>query len=262
MVPTPDLVLTDRNGGVVTLTINRRDAFNALNRATHEALNAAVKSVAAMHPLPRVLILTGAGEQAFAGGLDPGELVGFGPEMGAYMSAVGQETCKLLGRMPVVTIAAVNGVCVGGGLELNLACDLVIASPNARFVQVEAYAGVVPGFGGTFRLARRVGQMRARLMSYTGRPVDAETGVAWGLALEAVPADRLMDRAREIAGWVLAAAPEAVRETKRVIAESADLAVDPANAIERRAFAARFGTPEMVAAVGHALATREQILAG
>ena len=183
-------VSTRQDGEVVTITIERPDAFNALNRVTHEALNAAVRAVAAMDPLPRVLILTGAGEQAFAGGLDPSELVDFGPSTGEYMSRVGQETCLFLDRMPVVTIAAVNGVAVGGGLELSLACDLVVASPNARFIQVEAYAGVIPGFGGTFRLARRVGQMRARLMSYTGRPVDAETGAAWGLALEVVPADQ------------------------------------------------------------------------
>jgi len=139
---------------------------------------------------------------------------------------------------------------------------LVIASENATFIQVESFAGVIPGFGGTWRLAHRVGRMRARLMALTGRPIDAATGAAWGLALEVVPATRLMPRARELASWVLAAAPDAVRETKRMFTETAELPLDPANEVERDAFAARFGTPEMRQAMAHALASREAILSG
>ena len=124
---------------------------------------------------------------------------------GSWASSMGQDNCLRLDRMPVVTIAAVNATALGGGLELAIACDLTYASNTASFAQAETRGGVVPGFGGTTRLPRRVGTMRARWMTYTGHPIDAETALQWGLVMDVFPAEVLMSKVHEIARQILAA---------------------------------------------------------
>jgi enoyl-CoA hydratase len=146
--------------------------------------------------------------------------------------------------LPIPVIAAVNGFALGGGCELSLACDLVLAAPNAVFGQPEVKLGVIPGFGGTQRLVRRVGSMRARELVYTGRNVKAEEAVAIGLALRVVTEGSVKDAALAMAEQIAAMGPVAVRLAKRAIldGDGADLRVGLAG--ERTLFALCFATTD------------------
>lgn len=238
-------ILVEQSGGVATITVNRPAAHNILDREALRDLHAAVRSVAEQETRPRALILTGSGDEAFIGGLDPAELVRLPPEEGLAYSELGQQTCNLLDSMPVPTIAAVNGIAIGGGCELAMACDLTYASTHASFTQIEVLAGLLPGFGGSYRLSRRVGTMRARRMIYSAEVVDAHAALGWGLALEVVEPERLLGRCREVAAEICRNGAEAVAEAKRILTASGELTLSASNALERRAFAARFGTQEM-----------------
>ena len=238
-------ILIDENDDIVTVTISRKQYANNLPFHLLRELHDAIKQIAEREKPPRALILTGDGTQAFAGGLDPVELIDADVEMGLRLSELGQATCNLLATMPIPTIAAVNGIAIGGGCELSLACDLAFAAPNAQFVQIEVLAGLLPGFGGTFRLAQRVGTLRARQMIYTAKWVDAETALKWGLVLDVVAQEELLERCRAEAKAIALSDFGAIAEAKRSIAAAAETAWLLSNAVERRAFAARFGTEAM-----------------
>ena len=235
----------ERTGGIVTITIDRESANNTLNGDTLRELRDTLLGLSEERPLPNAIILTGAGNKAFAGGLEVAEMLNGDSISGGGQSRLGQEVCNLLDRIPIPTIAAVNGIAVGGGLELSMACDIAIASENAIFSQVETQAGLIPGFGGTWRLPQRVGTMRARYLTYTAEALDAQKALGWGLVMEVVPSDQLLTRCREIAAQIAASDPAAVAEAKRVISANVDLTLEASNIIERRAFAAFFDTDEM-----------------
>lgn len=243
-------LLVEHDEGLITVTINRPGWDNRLNKEVLCELHTAILEATWTTPTPRALILTGSGSRFFAGGLDPGELTGMDPVGGGVMSALGQDVCNELEKAPFPTIAAVNGVAAGSGCELVLACDIAIASSAAKFAFPEVAVGLLPGFGGTVRLARRVGTMRARFMIFTAQPVDVATAVNWGLVHEAVPPEQLMVRCREIAAAISGNAAGAVAEAKRMIVSGADLTIATSNALEGRAFAARFGTEEMKMRLG------------
>ena len=154
--------------GVGTITVDRPRVLNALDRRTMAELAEAIGRAAA-DPSLRALVVTGAGEKAFVAGADVAELATLSPAEARQVSALGQRTFAALEGLSVPTIAAVNGFALGGGLELALACDLVYASERARFGLVEVTLGLIPGFGGTQRLARRVGLMRAKELSSPAR---------------------------------------------------------------------------------------------
>ncbi len=242
---TTDRLRVEQEGEILTVTATSPATFNAQNRAMLLDLNRAFTEVERLRPLPRVLILTADGNQRFIGAAQPEYLMSADADEGAWASRIGQDNCRRLDRMPLVTIAAVNAAAIGGGLELAMACDFTYASTSATFAQAEARAGVVPGFGGTFRLPRRVGTQRARWMSYTGLPIDAQTALSWGLVLDVVPPERLMERVREAANQVLLAQPDAVRETKELLTGASELPLDTANMLECRAFASRMGRDEL-----------------
>ena len=238
-------ILIEEADAIVTLTISRPMQANNLPFNLLRELHDAIKHIAERKPRPRVLILTGAGTQAFAGGLDPLELVNANAAQGLLFSELGQNTCNLLATMPIPTIAAVNGIAIGGGCELALACDLAFAATNARFVQIEVLAGLLPGFGGTFRLAQRIGTMRARRMIYTGELIDAETAKEWGLVFDVVAPEKLLERYRAEAELIIRSDSESIAEAKRAITAAAEVPWLVSSAIERRAFAARFETKTM-----------------
>ncbi len=250
-----DYLLIAEAEGIVTLTINRPETFNQLSTAALQELLHAVQAVATATPRARALIVTGSGEQAFIAGLIAADLVTHTPQEGSAASELGQAICRELERMPIVTISAVNGMAIGGGSEIAMACDLSVASTNAKFQQIEVLAGLIPGFGGTWRLARRVGAMRARLMIYAALLIDAPTARDWGLVLEVVEPAQLLPRCREIAASIAANSAEAVAEAKRVFNAGSELPLDAANDIERRAFAALFGTADMQQRMQHVIDT-------
>jgi enoyl-CoA hydratase len=208
-------VLVDRrDGGVVLLTIDRQDALNALNVATLTELRDRLRELAA-DDSARVLVLTGAGEKAFVAGADIKYMGGLGPNQAKDWGALGHEAARLLEEMPKPTIAAINGFALGGGCELALGCDLRYASSRARLGQPEIDLGIVPGWGGTQRLARVCGLGVAKELILTGRMVDAEEALRVGL-VNAI-ADPVLDRALEVAGKLAEKSPLALAVAKRLL---------------------------------------------
>ena len=163
-------ILVERDPTISTLTVNRPKALNALNSQTLRELTQAVRECADS----RVIILTGAGDKAFVAGADISEMVPMGPWKAREFSELGHVLTALIEDIPAATIAAVNGYALGGGLELAVACDMIFASENARMGLPEVTLGVTPGFGGTQRLVRLVGKLRAKEMIFTGDWVDAK----------------------------------------------------------------------------------------
>jgi enoyl-CoA hydratase len=238
-------VLVDGAGGaVVTVTVNRPEAMNALDGSTLEALAAAFGALGADEQL-RCVILTGAGEKAFVAGADIKAMAGLEPRAARAFAELGHRVGDLIEALRAPVIAAVNGYALGGGCELALACDFIFASPAARFGQPEVNLGVIPGFGGTQRLARRVGIGRARELVYTGAIIDATEALRIGLvnAVVDAPLD-LLPRVRATADAIASKAPLAIADAKRALRRGADLPLGEACELERQLFAGLFATAD------------------
>lgn len=232
-----------REDGVALLTFNRPKNLNALNRATLRALAAVLGEISRDRSL-HALILTGAGEKAFVAGADIAEMVAFSAPEALAFSLEGHAVGNQLEALPIVTLAAVNGFALGGGCELALACDLIVASEQARFGQPEVSLGVIPGFGGTSRLVRAIGVQRARELLFTGDVIDASAALALGLCAAVVQPLLLLDRCRDLARRIGQRGPLAIAQVKRVLRAGADLPLDAANALEVQAFASLFGSSD------------------
>jgi enoyl-CoA hydratase len=229
--------------GVAVATIDRPKALNALDSRTIKELDEIITTVAKDTSI-RALVLTGAGEKAFVAGADVSEMVGLQPIEARCFAEIGQRALGRLECLPVPTIAAVNGFALGGGCELALACDLIYASEKAKFGQPEVNLGIIPGFGGTQRLARRVGLMRAKEMILTGEAIDAAKAKEIGLALEVVPAAELLPLALARAKKIASRPRVAVDHAKRATETGAGLDLATACGIELDAFALTFATED------------------
>jgi enoyl-CoA hydratase len=236
-------ILWDVQDGVGTITFNRPKVLNAMNARTFEELSDLVREIEA-DPALRALVLTGAGDKAFVAGADIAAMAAMGPVEARYFAEAAHGVLERLERLPIPTIAAVNGYALGGGCEVTLACDLVYASDRARFGQPEVNLGLIPGFGGTQRLARRVGVMRALEIILTADPLDAVQAKAVGLVLDVLPAADLLAHAREKARKIASKGPIAVGQAKRVLRRGAEPDLATANELERQAFAALFGSAD------------------
>jgi len=204
-------VRVETEGGVRTVTVNRPEKLNALNAEVLAALEQAFEEAARATDL-RCVIVTGAGEKAFIAGADIGELAKLGPVDGREHARKGQAVVDRLERMPVPTIAAINGYAYGGGLELALACTLRVASENAKMGLPETSLGILPGYGGTQRLARAVGSAKAlELILTSEKGITAAEAHRIGLVNRVVPAGQALAGAREIAGKIAANGPVACR---------------------------------------------------
>ena len=190
-----------RDGAVAVVTIDRPDALNALNVETLAELRDRLLELAADEDA-RVVVLTGAGEKAFVAGADIKYMSELDPDQAKGWGALGHETGRLLETMPKPTIAAVNGFALGGGCELALACDIRYASSRAKLGQPEINLGIVPGWGGTQRLAHVCGIGVAKELIYTGRTVDAEEALRIGLvnAIADPVLEKALETAHELAG--------------------------------------------------------------
>jgi enoyl-CoA hydratase len=226
-------------GTTAIVTVDRPGALNALNTATLEQLEEALASVAKQTEV-RGLIVTGAGEKAFVAGADIAEMMNLSMEQSLAFAARGHRVFDALERLHCPTLAAVNGVALGGGCELALACDLIYAADNAKFGLPEVSLAIIPGFGGTQRLTRLVGRARAKELIFTGDMVDAARAKEIGLALDVVPAAQLLTFCRAVVGRIAKKGPLAVARAKRVIAQGADLSLSAGNQLEREAFADLF----------------------
>lgn len=236
------LVNLDRHGTVAVVTLNRPEAMNALSAALRLELARTMCEVDVDDGV-RAVVLTGAGRRAFTAGLDLKEL-------GADTSNLGAANAQDADRNPVKAveqcrkpvIGAINGVAVTGGFELALACDVLIASENARFADTHARVGIMPGWGLSQKLSRMIGISRAKELSLTGNFIGAEQAHAWGLVNRVVPADELLPAAIALAQDMATIEPDMASTYKRLIDEGYALPTGEALALETRVSAERNGT--------------------
>lgn len=246
----------DEESASVVITIDRQDKLNALNEHVVEAVYRHVRDASA-RPDVRSVILTGAGSRAFSAGADLDELARRNHVTESEpRPSPRRELASLLESMPKVTMAVLNGMALGGGLELALACTLRIAAPHCTFRFPEVEIGIIPGNGGTQRLARLIGMGRAMDLVLTGRKVDAEEAERIGLVNRVVPADSAMDEAKAWARRLAGLSPRAVAAAKSAILSSTSLPLSAGLELEHKAFAILTGSPEKDAAVAERLSAR------
>lgn len=229
-----NVTLATPEPGIYLLTVNRPKSLNALNADTLDEIAAAVAQVGADHSA-RALLVTGAGEKAFVAGADISQMQDFDSAQAQAFSERGNRTFRAFEMLPVPAVALVNGYALGGGCELAMACDWIVASERAMFGQPEVNLGVVAGFGGTQRLTRLVGRAMAMDLLVTGRMVKADEALRIGLVNQVVPPDQLLEKGIEIARMIASKGPVAVRLTKQIVQRGQDL--DLANACQQEAYA-------------------------
>lgn len=202
--------------GVATVTLNRPDRYNALGSLIVEELTGALEGIEGSGEI-RVLVLTGAGDKAFCSGVDLKERAEMDADERWSHNRALNAFAERLSRLQIPTIAALNGLAFGGGLEISLACDFRIAAEDATFALPEVGIGIVPGAGGTQRLPRLVGPAKAKEMILTGRRVNAEAALEMGLIGKVVPAGSLPEKAKELAGEIAANSPLALAYAKAAV---------------------------------------------
>jgi enoyl-CoA hydratase len=237
------ILLEEKEPGIWLLTVNRPKTLNALAPQVLYEIASAVGQVNG-NPGARVLMITGAGEKAFVAGADIAAMSAMTPIEGRAFALEGHATLRSLELSPFPVIALVNGFAFGGGCELALACDWIIASEKAVFGQPEVNLGIVPGFGGTQRLARVVGKARALELVCTGRPVKADEALRIGLVNDVVAPEQLVEHGLKLARMVAAKGPIAVKMAKHLVQRGQDLDLANANAMEADVFGFVFATDD------------------
>ncbi|WP_130845776.1 enoyl-CoA hydratase-related protein [Lactiplantibacillus mudanjiangensis] len=243
-INTYDNILLDVTDGIATLTINRPKSMNALNTATLVEIGEALDEIKANAADIKVAVITGAGEKAFVAGADISEMRDMNALEAAELSKVAHNSFGKIENLPQLTIAAVNGYCLGGGLELASSCDIRVVSEKAKFGQPEVTLGIVPGFGGTQRLTRLVGRGKAKEMIAMGTMINAQEAYRVGIAEEIAAPEALMDKVMEIAHQVMKNGLLAVGMAKYVIDRAADLPLDTAIDFETQMWAQTFATED------------------
>ncbi|TXH71596.1 MAG: enoyl-CoA hydratase/isomerase family protein [Thiothrix sp.] len=238
-----NILLATIETGIYCLTINRPAQYNALNAKTLEEIHAAATYLHNQADV-RVLLLTGSGQKAFAAGADIKEMQSKSAIEGQAFGRKGMQAFRSLELLPFPVIAVVHGFALGGGCELAMSCDWIIASEKAQFGQPEVALGVTPGFGGTQRLSRLIGRSKALELLVSGRRLDANTALAWGLVNHVYPVDELMNEALRIARDIAAQAPLAVQMCKQLVIRGQDLELETACLLEEQAFGLSFSTAD------------------
>ena len=244
---------------VVTVTINRPTKLNALNAQVISELSEVFRALEAAPGAARAraVILTGAGEKAFVAGADIAEMSALTPAQAYAFSAAGHRLGRLMEECSFPIIAAVNGFALGGGCELALCADYIFASERAKFGQPETTLGLMPGFGGTQRLSRRVGLGRARELVYAGQPIDAAEALAIGLVNRVLPPAELLAVAEQHGQRIAEQAPLALAASKRALNRGFDIDLGAAAELEASAFGALFATADAREGLAAFLAKRQ-----
>jgi len=232
-----------REGAVAVVTVSRPEALNALNTQTNEELLAVVRELSADGSV-RAVVLTGAGDKSFVAGADIAEMKDFSAEQGRVFGALGQAVMSGIEAAPQPWIAAVNGFALGGGCELALACDIRIAAANAKFGQPEINLGITPGFGGTQRLPRAVGDGWAKYLVLSGRHVRADEALRIGLVQVVVAKSELMTQAMKLAEELAGKSPLAMRYCKAAVQAASNSDITTGQGIERDLFALAFASED------------------
>jgi len=236
------VVKLERQGPVALVTLDRPEALNALNREMLEDLQRIFTDLDA-DPGLRAVVLTGSGK-AFVAGADIKEMADFTLDQARAFAQAGQRVMDLIAGFPQPVIAAVNGFALGGGCELALACDFRLASEKAKAGQPEVNLGVIPGFGGTQRLARLVGPAAAKRLLFTGEIIDAAEALRIGLFNEVVAPEALVGRALEVANLIASKGPGAVTLCKQVVDHGLDMPLAEGLCLETDRFARCFATAD------------------
>jgi enoyl-CoA hydratase len=236
-------IIVEHEKGIATITINRPEKLNALNKDTIQELHETIQLVDA-NPDVQVIILTGSGEKAFVAGADISEFAHFSSTEGAALAAKGQEILfDFIENLKTPVIAAVNGFALGGGLELAMACHFRIASDNAKMGLPEVSLGVIPGYGGTQRLPQLIGKGRAMEMIMTAGMIDAETAKNYGLVNHVVPQTELFATTMTIANKIMKNSPVAIAKAIEAINANYKDGVNGFE-VEIRAFGECFATED------------------
>jgi enoyl-CoA hydratase len=256
-----NLTLDQPEAGIHVLTVSRPKALNALNKATLAEIAQALETVRADES-SRALLITGAGEKAFIAGADIAQMQGYTPEEARAFSAQGMAVMHAIEALAVPVIAVVNGYALGGGCELAMSCDWILASDTAVFGQPEVKLGIPPGFGGTQRLTRLVGRAMALELLTTARQVKADEALALGLVNHVYPAAELMQQALGMARTIAANGPVAVRTAKQCAQRGLDLDLGNACVLETNSFALTFATEDQKEGMAAFLAKRAPKFSG
>lgn len=252
----------DREDSVATITINRPRVLNALSHDTLQELGRAVQDVAGDESV-RAVIITGSGTRAFAAGADIAELEAL--ESGREGFEHSRDSHQLLFQLHQLdkpVIMAVNGYALGGGCELAMAGDIILASENAQFGQPEVNLGIIPGFGGTQRLPRLVGRIKALELIFTGDRISAQDALSLGLVNHVVPQEDLLPKAREIAGKIAEKAPLAIALAKRAVYEGLESGPRAGSEAEMAYFGLAVGTADRKEGTGAFLEKRKPLWQG
>ena len=231
----------ESTNGITVMKISAPKSLNALNSTILKEIDSFVSCLDAA---TRVLIITGDGEKSFVAGADISEMAHLNEPQGQEFGRLGAQVFRKIETLPIPVIAAVNGFALGGGCELAMACDIRIASVKAKFGQPEVGLGIIPGFSGTYRLPKLIGQGYAKEMIYTGKVIRADEALRIGLVNAIYEPEELMDKAMEMAAMMLKNAPVAIRLAKQSINEGYDLDADDAIALENKLFGKCFATKD------------------
>ena len=234
---------TSLDGNILTITVNREEKLNALNKTVFSELEDVLTKLENDHEI-KAAIITGAGQKAFVAGADIAEFSNLIGEEGMDLARRGQEVFFKIENASKPIVAAVNGFALGGGCELSMACHFRVASENAKFGQPEVNLGLVPGYGGTQRLAQLIGKGRALELLMSGNIIDATTALQYGLVNYVVPQDQLIEKTKSILQTIISKAPLAIGRCIRAV----NAAFDPRKngfQVEIEAFGECFETEDM-----------------
>ncbi|MBI2721009.1 MAG: enoyl-CoA hydratase/isomerase family protein [Bacteroidetes bacterium] len=256
MVAVSEFILSEIKNGVLIITINRPDKLNALNKQTIEELHDALVDAENENDI-RAVILTGSGQKAFVAGADISEFANFSIEQGKQLSSIGHfKIFNFIENYNKPIIAAVNGFALGGGLELAMACHIRVVSDNAKMGLPEVSLGVIPGYGGTQRLAQLVGKGKAFEMIVTADMINAQDAYKWGLANYVTTQDELLNKCFEITAKIATKSPTAIRTAIKVINAGYNNNLNGFE-VEIEEFGKSFGTADFKEGVGAFLDKRK-----
>ena len=254
-------VTVAKEDGLGIVTINRPKALNALNSATLKELSMAFDEMAQATDVQAV-ILTGGGDRAFVAGADISEMVNYTPPEAEAFAALGQGVMFKIERLPKPVIAAMHGFTFGGGCEIAMACDIRIATDKLKIGQPEVKLGVLPGFGGTQRLARIVGPGKAKEIIFSGDVYDATEALRTGLVDRVVPFEKLMEETKKLAKTIASRGEIAVRLSKDAINAGMDVDIESGCMRERKAFGMCFASQDRIEGMKAFLEKREPKFTG